>query len=199
MGVLEQVRQHDTNVCDCTVVDADGKPYAVMPAVVYAGELEVLIDELIEILHDRAAETGVEYRLGDSITALVPDDDGVDVTFEHAPPERFDVVIGADGAHSAVRRLAFGPETDFAHYLGCYYAYWEIDNLLGLDHEGMATGDGQTAALSVFTVKDNQHARAGLLFKSDHLLPVDHHDRRAQAEVLKARAGHLGWQAPMLP
>ncbi|MFD8546074.1 mycothiol conjugate amidase Mca [Streptomyces sp. NPDC059649] len=198
MGILDRVRERDTGIGDCTVVDAAGEPYAVIPAVVYSGELEVLIDELIAILHHRAAETGVEYRFGDSITALVPDDDGVDVTFEHAPPERFDVVIGADGAHSAVRGLAFGPETEFAHYLGCYYAYWETDNHLGLDHEGMATGDGRSAALSVFTVKDNERTRAGLLFKSDQLLPVDRHDRRAQAEVLKARAAHLGWQAPVL-
>ncbi|MEU1529814.1 FAD-dependent monooxygenase [Streptomyces fagopyri] len=198
MGVLDQVRERDTGIGDCTVVDAAGEPYAVIPAVVYAGELEVLIDELIEILHDRTAKTGVEYRFGDSITALAPYDDGVDVTFEHAPPERFDLVIGADGAHSAVRSLAFGPETDFAHYLGCYYAYWQTDNHLGLDHEGMATGDGQTAALSVFAVKNNQHTRTGLLFKADRLLPVDRHDQSTQAEILKARAAHLGWQTPTL-
>ena len=72
------------------------------PSVLYAGELEVLIDELIEILHDRAAQAGVEYRFGDSITTLEPDDDGGNVSFEHAPPQRFDLVIGADGVHSTV-------------------------------------------------------------------------------------------------
>ncbi|WP_063755353.1 mycothiol conjugate amidase Mca [Streptomyces sp. NRRL S-337] len=198
MGVLDQVRKRDTGMGDCTVVDAAGEPYAVIPAVGYAGELEVLIDELIEILHDRTAGTGVEYRFGDSITALVPDDDGVDVTFEHAPPERFDLVIGADGAHSAVRSLAFGPETDFAQYLGCYYAYWETDNHLGLDREGMATGDGRTAALSVFAVKDNQRTRVGLLFTSEDQLDVYRHDRQAQTAILKARSAHLGWQTPIL-
>ncbi|MET9495635.1 mycothiol conjugate amidase Mca [Streptomyces sp. NPDC006552] len=198
MGVLDRVKERDTGIGDCTVVDSAGEPYAVIPAALYAGGLEVLIDELIEILHDRAAQAGVTFRFGDSVTALAQDDDGVHVTFEHAPPERFDLVIGADGAHSAVRRLAFGPEDAFTHHLGCYYAYWEADNHLGLDGEGMATGDGETAALSVFTVKDTRRARVGLLFKADQRLPVGRGDRKAQTKVLKARAAHLGWQAPAL-
>ncbi|GAA3219769.1 mycothiol conjugate amidase Mca [Nonomuraea helvata] len=197
MGVLEQVKERDTGIGDCTIVDADGVPYAVMPSILYAGELEVLIDELIEILYGAAVQEGVAYRFGDSITSLKEDDDGVYVTFEHAPPQRFHLVIGADGAHSAVRRLAFGPEEDFTHYLGCYYGYWTVDNRLGLDHSGMATGDGETAALSVFSIKHNRQARAGLLFKTDPLS----HDRRdlaAHKRVLKERAAHLGWQAPAL-
>ncbi|MFB9191941.1 mycothiol conjugate amidase Mca [Actinomadura verrucosospora] len=198
MGLLEQVKERDTGIGDCTVVDAEGTPYAVMPSILYAGELEVLVDELIEILYGRAVQAGVEYRFGDSITALEPDEDGVSVTFEHAPPERFDLVIGADGAHSAVRRLAFGPEEDFAHYLGCYYGYWETGNHLGLDHEGMATGDGETAALSIFSVKNNAAARVGLLFKSDELLAYGRRDIEAHKRILRQRAAHLGWQTPAL-
>ena len=170
MGLLGRVKERDTGIGDCTIMDAAGVPYAAMPSILYAGELEVLIDELIEILHDQAAQAaqaGVGDRFGDSITTLEPDDDGVNVSFQHAPPQRFNLVIGADGAHSTVRRLIFGPEEDFTHYLGCYYGYRTVDNRLGLDHEGMATGDGETAALSVFSVKHNRQARAGLLFKAD--------------------------------
>ena len=167
-----------------------------MPSVLYAGELEVLIDELIEILHDQAAEPWVEYRLGDSITTLEPDDDGVNVSLEHAPPQRFDLVYGADGANSTVRRLIFGPEEDFIHYLGCYYGYWTVDNRLGLDHEGMATGE--TPALSVFSVKHNRQARAGLLFKADQPLPYGRSTSRHAKAFSKERAAHLGWQTPAL-
>ncbi|HEY3502058.1 MAG TPA: FAD-dependent monooxygenase [Actinocatenispora sp.] len=91
-GVLEQVKARDTGIGDCTIVDADGTPYAVMPSVLYAGELEVLIDELIAILYARAAGAGVEYRFGDSVTALDADELGVTATFRQAPPERFDLV-----------------------------------------------------------------------------------------------------------
>jgi 2-polyprenyl-6-methoxyphenol hydroxylase-like FAD-dependent oxidoreductase len=131
MGLLEQVKERDTGIGDCTIVDADGEPYA--------GELEVLIDELVAILHQRAAGSGVEFRFGDSITALIEDDHGVTVTFQHGAQERFDLMIGADGAHSQVRRLVFGPESTFAHHLGCHYGFFEIDNYLHLDHAGMVT------------------------------------------------------------
>jgi mycothiol S-conjugate amidase len=198
MGLLEQVKAHDTGIGDCTIVDADGVPYAVMPAVLYAGELEVLIDELITILHDRAARAGVEYRFGDSIASLTPDDQGVTVTFRHAPAQRFDLVIGADGAHSLVRALAFGPEEDFAHHLGCYYGYYEIDNYLNLDHAGMATGDGQTAALSVFSVNHNAAARVGLLFKTDQPLTYDRHNPQEHKQILTEHAAHLGWETSTL-
>jgi mycothiol S-conjugate amidase len=197
MGLLELVKERDTGIGDCTIVDATGVPYAVMPSVLYAGELEVLIDELIEILYGRALQAGVEYRFDDSIISLREDDGGVDITFEHAAPQRFDLVIGADGAHSATRRLGFGPEEDFARFLGCYYGYWEIDNYLDLDHAGMAVGDGATAALSVFSVKHNRRARVGLLFKSDPL-SYDRRDIQAHKQILKERASHLGWETPAL-
>lgn len=67
-------------------------------------------------------EDKVETIFGDSIAAVDERGDGVSLTFERGAPRDFDLVIGADGLHSNVRRLAFGPETDFEHYLGCKVA-----------------------------------------------------------------------------
>ncbi len=50
----------------------------------------------------------------------------MDVTFEHADDARFDLVVGADGVHSATRRLAFGPGEQFATYLGGYAAFFTL-------------------------------------------------------------------------
>lgn len=195
MDLLERVRAHDTGIGDCTIVDDDGVPYAVMPAVLYAGELEVLIDELIAILFETAAGAGVEYRFGDSITSLTPDDHGVTATFERAPAQKFDFVVGADGVHSRVRGLAFGPEEQFSRYLGCSYAYYGVDNYLNLDHEGIGVGDGGTVALSVFSIKHNKEARVGVLFKSDQDVS---RDPARHARAVRDAAGHLGWEAPAL-
>lgn len=51
----------------------------------------------------------------------------MDVAFEHGPAQRFDLVIGADGLHSTVRRLAFGPEQRFATHLGLSIATLMLD------------------------------------------------------------------------
>jgi 2-polyprenyl-6-methoxyphenol hydroxylase-like FAD-dependent oxidoreductase len=53
-----------------------------------------------------ATRGDAQYLFEDSITTLVEEPDGVTVTFEHAPADRFDLVIGADGLHSTVRGLA---------------------------------------------------------------------------------------------
>ena len=54
----------------------------------------------------RYSRDGTEYLFGGSITGVSTQRGGVRVTFSHAAP-RVDLVIGADGLHSAVRRLAF--------------------------------------------------------------------------------------------
>ena len=69
--------------------------------------VEIMRDDLSEIYYD-AGRDDVEYLFGDSITAISPDGE---VTFEHAAPRRFDLVVGADGLHSNVRRLVFGEES----------------------------------------------------------------------------------------
>jgi 2-polyprenyl-6-methoxyphenol hydroxylase-like FAD-dependent oxidoreductase len=66
--------------------------------------VEIMRDDLSEAYYD-AGRDHVEYLFGDSITAISPDGE---VSFEHAAPRRFDVVVGADGLHSNVRRLVFG-------------------------------------------------------------------------------------------
>lgn len=79
--------------------------------------LEIMRDDLSEILHG-ATKDSVDYRFGDSIASLTEDPDGVSVTFDSGPAERFDLVIGADGLHSNVsnpddddRKAANAPAT----------------------------------------------------------------------------------------
>ncbi|HLS45628.1 MAG TPA: FAD-dependent monooxygenase [Ornithinicoccus sp.] len=50
---------------------------------------------------------GVTIRWGTSPEAMVQDGAGVDVTFSDGTTGRYDLVVGADGVHSAVRRLVF--------------------------------------------------------------------------------------------
>jgi|GEM_PF-1713624 len=66
----------------------------------------------------RTVEHRFETIFGDSIARMDQDGAGVDVVFERAVPRRFDLVIGADGLHSAVRKLAFGNESVSEQYLG---------------------------------------------------------------------------------
>ncbi|MGH3604359.1 MAG: hypothetical protein ACRDQI_10090 [Pseudonocardiaceae bacterium] len=77
--------------------------------------------DLAAILHE-AARDDAEFPFNDSIPALRQDAGGVDVTFHRTSPRRFDLVLGVDGLHSAVRGLVFGPEADCVRHLGLYVA-----------------------------------------------------------------------------
>jgi 2-polyprenyl-6-methoxyphenol hydroxylase and related FAD-dependent oxidoreductases len=73
----------------------------------YIAEIEILRGDLSQVLHDDTRD-GVEYIFGDRIAELTQDADGVDVTFAGGDRRRFDLVVGADGLHSALRRWSSG-------------------------------------------------------------------------------------------
>jgi 2-polyprenyl-6-methoxyphenol hydroxylase-like FAD-dependent oxidoreductase len=125
MGILEEVRRRKTGSHDTTFIDADGRPQAVMPAEFTGGAIEIQRGDLAALLYERTAGR-CEYIFGDSITSLTETESGVHVTFERGAPRTFDLVVGADGIHSNVRRLAFGPEEDHVRFLGHYYALADV-------------------------------------------------------------------------
>ncbi|MET9225991.1 FAD-dependent monooxygenase [Lentzea sp. NPDC003310] len=139
--------------------------------------VEVMRDDLSEIYHD-ATRADVEYVFGDSITAI--GDDG-EVTFETSAPRRFDLVVGADGLHSNVRRLVFG-EVDKT-FVGAYLAVLSVPREAG--EPGTMTGHigpGRTAA--VYGAKHLDDARAVFLFRSAELA-YHHRDVPRQKQLLR--------------
>jgi 2-polyprenyl-6-methoxyphenol hydroxylase-like FAD-dependent oxidoreductase len=69
-----------------------------------------------------------EVIFGDEIISLEQRPDDVRVRFKRAAERRFDLVVGADGLHSSVRRLAFGPQETFEKRLGYGVAAFEVDS-----------------------------------------------------------------------
>ncbi|MFI1198181.1 FAD-dependent monooxygenase [Streptomyces sp. BHT-5-2] len=195
MGVLDEIRGHDTRMRGTTLVDGTGAETGRLPAEVFAGELEVPKRELTRILH-RVTAADVEYVFDDSISALAQDDTGVAVEFERAAARRFDLVIGADGVYSNVRRLAFGPHQDAVRHLGMSGAGFTTANHLGLDHSGVLCQSGSTA-IYAFSAADPDVLGVSLSFAT----ASPELDRRGREEqeraVREAFAGH-GWEAPRL-
>jgi 2-polyprenyl-6-methoxyphenol hydroxylase-like FAD-dependent oxidoreductase len=66
----------------------------------------------------------VEVRFDRWLVAAKPGEQAVEVTFNDGTSESFDLLIGADGVHSATRQLLFGPDEQFSRDLGytiaCY-------------------------------------------------------------------------------
>src|SRR5690349_20287173 len=154
MGLDAQVRAVCTNNAGAYAVDADGRVLETFRADEndgdgYISEIEVLRGDLSRVLYDDTRDH-VEYVFGDRIAELTQDPDGVDVTFAGGDRRRFDLVVGADGLHSALRAMVFGPRERFVRHLGLVLAFYSVPNEFGLDRwliEYQESESGRSALL----------------------------------------------------
>ncbi|WP_163510046.1 FAD-dependent monooxygenase [Fodinicola acaciae] len=185
MGILDEILRRQTGGQSLTMIDADEKRLAVMPAEFISGEVEILRGDLSEILYDRTKDD-CEYVFGDSITSLTETATGVQVTFEKSAPRTFDLVVGADGIHSNVRRLAFGPESSYVKFLGYYYA---LANL-GIEGDGLMYNEpGRMVAIG------GTKAPAFFVFGSPEV-NYDRYDTDQQKAVLLRAYQGGRWRIP---
>ncbi|WKD36793.1 FAD-dependent monooxygenase [Streptomyces xanthophaeus] len=203
MGILDELHRVRTGGSPMTFVDADGRELLHLPAEFAGGDIEVLRGDLSRILYGASLAGGAEYLFGDSLTSLTETATGVDVTFRHAPARTFDLVIGADGLHSNVRRLAFGPDADHVTHLGHYAATWSLPNHpdLGLDPRPGTGSIGHNAPGRLASVApdrtDPARARAFFVFASPELA-YDRHDPEAHKRLLREAFAGLPWKVDRL-
>lgn len=200
MGVRDQVERARTTTEVMVLVRPGRSPVEVPMEMLSEGvserHLEIMRGDLAEILYETTRDK-VEYVFGDSVTTLTDEDDRVAVTFEHAAPRSFDLVVGADGLHSTTRRLTFGPEDAFSRFLGGYLAVFTMPNHLHLEHRMVGLSvPGRMAAL--YPVGDGTQARAGFFWRTSDVHDYDRHDLEAQRRLLREVYGDLGWEVPRL-
>ncbi|GAA2367689.1 FAD-dependent monooxygenase [Streptomyces sp. XM4011] len=201
MGLLPRLREAHIDTHRISFLDAAGDTVgAVRPEQVTGGEsgqdLEVrrgdLADALYAPLRDR-----VEFLFGDSIATLDDDGDAVHVVLDSGTHRTFDLVIGADGLHSNTRRLVFGPEEPFHHYLGHVFAGFTLPNELGLSHEAFIWSEPGRSAV-VYAYERSEPVHGFLTFVRDTPPFEAFRDPRAQRDLVAARFPEQVWQVPRL-
>jgi 2-polyprenyl-6-methoxyphenol hydroxylase-like FAD-dependent oxidoreductase len=196
MGLDAKVRAVCTDTAGAYTVDADGNVLETYRAEDdggdgYISEIEVLRGDFSQVLYDDTRDC-VDYVFGDRIAELTQDADGVDVTFAKGDRRRFDLVIGADGLHSALRSMVFGPREQFVRHLGLVLAFYSVPNEFGLDRWLIDYQEaGRSAGLR--PVHDATQAIAMLSFSSPDL-DIDYHDVEAQKRLLREQMAGFGWQ-----
>jgi 2-polyprenyl-6-methoxyphenol hydroxylase-like FAD-dependent oxidoreductase len=83
--------------------------------------------DLQQLLHSEIQDH-VEVRFGVEVEAFEQHDRGVHVELTDGTAGTFDLLVGADGVHSRVRRLAFGDESRFWRPLGYRAAAFTVDD-----------------------------------------------------------------------
>lgn len=187
MGIRDEVYRRQTGGHDQRIIDAQGRTLGVVPGEFTGGDVEIRRGDLADLLYQRTKDS-CEYVFGDSITSLTETAGGVHVTFERTAPRTFDLVVGADGIHSNVRRLAFGPEEDHVHFLGYYYALATLD----IDGEGLMYNEpGRMVAVG------GPKAESFFVFASPEL-SYDRYDAEQQKKLLVDAYRGVGWRLPEL-
>jgi 2-polyprenyl-6-methoxyphenol hydroxylase-like FAD-dependent oxidoreductase len=195
MGLLSQVRAGATQMGPLILVDERGHEIGRLPAEVISGELEIVWGDFARILYE-AVRDDVTYRFGVRVTALHDDGERVEVTFSDASTGSYDVVIGADGLHSGVRGLTFGPEGQYVTQLGQCFGFFDTENRLRLDRCGMACEfGGRTAVLQ--GIDPDKPARASFYLTDPHLV-FDYRDSERNKRLFAERFAGMGWEVSNL-
>jgi 2-polyprenyl-6-methoxyphenol hydroxylase-like FAD-dependent oxidoreductase len=196
MGVLDELRDIQTHGGAMSCVDEHSREIFRLPAEFAGGDIEVYRRDLSRVLYEHSAGRA-EYLFGDAITNLIQTDDGVHVDFARSASRTVDLVVGADGLHSAVRRLAFGAESRFVRHLGFYLAGWELAN----DLQAGATPQqynvpGRMASIRA-DLRHPDRAIAFVVFASP-LLDYDWQDVEQHKQLISDTFTGLRWHVPHL-
>jgi 2-polyprenyl-6-methoxyphenol hydroxylase-like FAD-dependent oxidoreductase len=199
MGLMPQAKAVMLHQQGMSWVDGRGRARARMGVDAFGGEgfiseIEILRGDLAQLLFDETRDR-VTYVFGDTITELSQDEHGVDVAFAHRAPARFDLVVGADGLSSIVRRLAFGEGGKQS--LGCLIAWFTAPDPGDLDgwYEMFLPGRGRNASLRPGSVPGEAKAAFGLRVEPGVTLPSRREDQQA---LLTQRFTGAGWRVPEL-
>lgn len=202
MGVMARIRHAGTDVTAMSFVNATGRRVGrvnlrALQQVGGSREVELPRGDLASILY-QASRDHAEFLFDDSIVALGQDEHGVSVTFDRAQPRRFDLVIGADGLHSAVRRLTFGPESDLVRHMGLYVATMRLDGRDGLIERGREVIMYNTPGRAVAIHPSRGNALAFFAFRSPAVPDFDHRDIAQHKRLLAAAFADGAWRVPEL-
>ena len=172
MGLIPQLRERGYVAKEVRFVDSNGQRIGGFSTSAFG---EALQDRYMSLRRgDLAAaiyskiDGRVETLFSDSIASLVDGADGVTVNFASGGERRFDLVFGADGLHSNVRNLVFGPQEIFEDYLGYKVAAIEVPGYRPRDEDvyvmytevgkqvaRFAMHNGNTTVLFVYADKDD--------------------------------------------
>ncbi len=189
MGVLDRIESRATGT---TTLALNRPPSTRWTNVDYVKLLAAMSDRHVEIMRDDLSEAyydavrdDAEFRFGDQITSIT---DAGEVTFEHGAPERYDLVIGADGLHSGVRRLTFGDQVR-ERFLGGYLAVVSVPKVLAPKGEMSGYLAPRRIAM-IYTADHLDDARAVFMFRTQQ--PLDYHYRDVAGQQRQLRAAFAG-------
>ncbi len=195
MGLIGEINRIGYHVQEMRIVDDAGRRLAGFGTKAFSeltgGRYVTLQRSDLSRLVFRSIERHTETLFGDEIIAIEQQTGDVRVELKHTGHRRFDCIIGADGLHSAVRNLAFGPQSRFETDLGYRVAAFEAQGYRPRDDDVYLIYGQPGRMVGRFTMRDDRTLFLLVFLAADADLPAT---QEAQKAMLCDIYRNGGWE-----
>lgn len=199
MGLLPALRERRFDPFELRYVKPDGRPSFSVPgssvqAMLGARSLLLLRGDVEDVLY-QAVRDAIEVRFGTTPESVRQDAGGVSVELSDGTTVEAELLVGADGLHSRIRHLVFGPEERFRRDLDHMVAAFTMDQLPSGIRAGAITTLATTGRTVTVAGLGPHHAAAFFMYGN-----ADPSGELAKGAHLAVAAafGDLGWTVPDL-
>lgn len=198
MGLYDQLKLHRLRVDQIEYKNADditeGTTVINNGQDASSDDIEIERDKFVEVMLGDL-KNKVKFVFNDSVTSLDETDKGIHVTFKNSRPDTFDLVFGCDGSHSGIRKLWFGPESDYAHFLGAYFSISIVNKLL-VPQKTMQMFS--IPYKSVMVNAYNNKTDIIFTFISEKEISYDYNDTAQQQQIILEQFAEQSWRTAEL-
>jgi 2-polyprenyl-6-methoxyphenol hydroxylase-like FAD-dependent oxidoreductase len=201
MGLIPQVRELGYQVKEVRFVDRHDHRCGGFAVDVFSrltrGRFTSLRRSDLAATIYRALDGTVETIFGDSVAGIEEAGSRLRIRFDHASPREADLVIGADGLHSRVRRLAFGPDDGTEVSLGYHVAAFEADGYRPRDELVYVSHGIPGRQVSRFTLRDDKTLFL-FIFRDEYMNAGPPASDEARKSLLAHVFADVGWEGPRI-
>lgn len=194
MGIFEQIKANRLRLESTEFKNADDVTESIRILEAADDEFEIERDTLLKILFDMV-KNEVEFIFNNSITDLNETSNNIAVTFRDGSQCEYDLVFGCDGIHSAVRRIWFGDEAAYSHFLGQYFSITTVNKLLIKQNTLQLYGEPDKG---IMLNAYNNKTDIVLSFRSEKEIAYNYRDEAQQREIILSQFKGVGWRAASL-
>ncbi|WP_343688675.1 FAD-dependent monooxygenase [Chitinophaga sp.] len=192
MGIYEQIKLNQLNLQLIEFRNAQDEIAGsiIQPRNEAGEEIEIERTQLVGILYE-ALKDEVEFVFNNSITALKENSESITATFKSGTQHDYDLVFGCDGTHSGVRKIWFGQESEYLHFLGAYFSISIVNKSL-VNPNTMQFYNTPGKAYMLNAYKDLTDIV--LCFSSEKEISYDYRDTAAQRKIILEQFKDQHWR-----